>query len=52
MNANDNTITSFARELNPTGVGEHIYVCMYVCMYVDGVSMCLYVCLCITDFIY
>ena len=25
INANGNTITSFARELNPTGVGEYIY---------------------------
>ena len=44
-----NTITSFARELNPTGVGEHIYIyivihiiyiyiymhiCTYVCIYI------------------
>ena len=26
---NGNTITSFARELNPTGVGEHIYIYIY-----------------------
>ena len=26
MNANGNTITSFARELNFTDVGEHIYI--------------------------
>ena len=26
INANGNTITSFARELNPTGVGEYIYI--------------------------
>ena len=30
MNANGNTITSFARELNPTGVGEHIYIYIYI----------------------
>ena len=29
MKANGNTITSFARELNPTGVGEHIYIYIY-----------------------
>ena len=26
IHANGNAITSFARELNPTGVGEHIYI--------------------------
>ena len=26
INANGNTITSFARELNPTGVREYIYI--------------------------
>ena len=31
MNANGNTITSFARELNPTGVGEHIDIYMTMC---------------------
>ena len=30
MNANGNTITSFARELNPTGVGEYIYIYIYI----------------------
>ena len=28
--ANGNTFTSFARELNPTGVGEHIYIYIYI----------------------
>ena len=27
--ANGNTITSFARELNPTGLGEHIYIVIH-----------------------
>ena len=31
---NGNTITSFARELNPTGVGEHIYIYIYIYIYV------------------
>ena len=30
INANGNTITSFARELNPTGVGEYIYIYIYL----------------------
>ena len=27
--ANGNTVTSFARELNPTGVGDHIYIVIH-----------------------
>ena len=36
INANGNTITSFAGDLNPTGVGEyiHIYIYIYIYMYV------------------
>ena len=33
VNANGNTITSFARELNPTGVGEYIYIYIYIYIY-------------------
>ena len=38
INANSNTITSFARELNPMAVGEYIYIYIYMC-----------VCVCETD---
>ena len=31
--ANGNTITSFARELNPTVVGEYIYIYIYIYIY-------------------
>ena len=34
--ANGNTITSFAREVNPTGVGEHIYIYIYIYIYIGG----------------
>ena len=37
--ANDNTFTSFARELNPTGVGEYIYIYIYVCVCVCVMQM-------------
>ena len=30
INANGNAITSFARELNPTGEGEYIYIYIYI----------------------
>ena len=36
INANGNTITSFARELNPTGAGEYIslvYIYIYIYIY-------------------
>ena len=33
INANANTITSFARELNPPGVGEYIYIYIYIYIY-------------------
>ena len=32
INANGNTITSSAGELNPTGAGEYIYICVCVCV--------------------
>ena len=33
INANGNTITSFAGELNPTGAGEYVCVCVCVCVF-------------------
>ena len=30
VNANGNMITSFARELNPTGIGEYIYLYSHI----------------------
>ena len=42
INVNGNTITSFARELNPTGVGKYIYIYIYIYIYV-----CVCVCVCV-----
>ena len=39
INANGNTITSFAGELNPTGVGEYIYIYIYMRLYIKGFSI-------------
>ena len=60
--ANGNTITSFARELNPTGVGEYIYIychpqtdlfrsiwthqCGYIYIHIH-VCVCVCMCLCV-----
>ena len=59
INANGNTITSFARELNPTGVWEYIYIYnhpqtnlfrsirIYIYIYICVcVYVCVYVCIC------
>ena len=34
IDANGNAITSFARELNPTGAGEHIHIVIYIYIYI------------------
>ena len=38
MNANGNTITSFARELNPTGAGEYLSLSIYIYIYIYETS--------------
>ncbi len=46
INANGNTITSFAREHNPTGVGGiYIYLSIYLSIYIY-IYMCVCVCVC------
>ncbi len=50
INANGNTTTSFAGELNPTGVGSMLMcVCMFVCVYLGSISSLTYIRLNITD---
>ena len=43
INANGDAITSFAKELNPTGVGEYIYIYIYSHIYIYVIPLYIYI---------
>ena len=48
INTNGNTITSFAGELNLTGVGDYLSLSLYIYIYIY-IRVCVCVCVCLAS---